>query len=316
METSKEEKALQSKIDFAVVFSVNGANPNGDPLNGNRPRTNYDNMGEVSDVCIKRKIRNRLMEAGQSIFVQSDDNRMDDYRSLRSRAEGELQNIGMDDDNKFRKAACEKWLDVRAFGQVFAYKAKGNKKTKKVKEEGEQEKGDDSGVSIGIRGPVSMHSAFSVAPVSSRISSIQITKSVSGEGDGTKKASDTMGMKHRVDHGVYVSYGAINPQLASKTWFKDEDAEVIHEALKKLFDNDESSARPAGSMEIALVFWWKHNCNNGQYSSAMVHRALSVAPKEGVTDPKNIGDYSIKLRTLSGLEPEIFNPNNVAIEKI
>jgi CRISPR-associated protein Csd2 len=307
METSKEEKTLQSKIDFAVVFSVSGANPNGDPLNGNRPRTNYDNMGEVSDVCIKRKIRNRLMEAGHSIFVQSDDNRMDDYRSLRSRAEGELNNIGMDDDNKYKKAACEKWLDVRAFGQVFAYKAK---------EEGKQEKGDDSGVSIGIRGPVSIHSAFSVAPVSSRISSIQITKSVSGEGDGTKKASDTMGMKHRVDHGVYVSYGAINPQLASKTWFKGEDAEVIHEALKKLFDNDESSARPAGSMEIALVFWWKHNCNNGQYSSAVVHRSLNIALKEGVTEPKRIGDYSIKLKSLSGLEPIIFNPNNIDIERI
>lgn len=316
METSKNEKTLQNKIDFAVIFSVNGANPNGDPLNGNRPRTNYDNMGEVSDVCIKRKIRNRLMEAGQSIFVQSDDNRMDDYRSLRSRAEGELKNIGMDDNNKFRKAACEKWLDVRAFGQVFAYKAKGNKKTKKVKEEGEQEKGDDSGVSIGIRGPVSIHSAFSIAQVNSRISSIQITKSVSGEGDGTKKASDTMGMKHRVDHGVYVSYGAINPQLASKTWFKDEDAEVIHEALKKLFDNDESSARPAGSMEIDLVFWWKHNCNNGQYSSAVVHRSLNIALKEGVTDPKNIGDYLIKLKRLSGLEPIEFNPNNIVIERI
>ena len=316
METSKEEKALQKKIDFAVIFSVNGANPNGDPLDGNRPRRNYDDKGEVSDVCIKRKIRNRLMEAGHSIFVQSDDNRMDDYRSLRSRAEGELKNVSMDDDKQFRKAACEKWLDVRAFGQVFAYKAKGNKKNKKAKEEGEQEKGDDAGVSIGIRGPVSVHSAFSVAPVNSRISSIQITKSVSGEGDGTKKASDTMGMKHRVDHGLYVTYGAINPQLASKTWFEDNDAEAIHDALKKLFDNDESSARPAGSMEVIAVIWWKHNCNNGQYSSAVVHRSLSVAPQDGVTDPKKIEDYSIKLKKLEKLEPKIFNPNNVVLERV
>ena len=316
METSKEEKALQKKIDFAVIFSVNGANPNGDPLDGNRPRRNYDDKGEVSDVCIKRKIRNRLMEAGHSIFVQSDDNRMDDYRSLRSRAEGELKNVSMDDDKQFRKAACEKWLDVRAFGQVFAYKAKGNKKNKKAKEEGEQEKGDDAGVSIGIRGPVSVHSAFSVAPVNSRISSIQITKSVSGEGDGTKKASDTMGMKHRVDHGLYVTYGAINPQLASKTWFEDKDAEAIHDALKKLFDNDESSARPAGSMEVIAVIWWKHNCNNGQYSSAVVHRSLDVDLKKEGTDPKKIEEYSIKLKSLSGLEPEIFNPNNIVIERI
>ena len=319
METSKkEEETLQNKIDFAVVFSVNGANPNGDPLNGNRPRTNYDDIGEVSDVCIKRKIRNRLMEAGHNIFVQSDDNRKDgdEYRSLRSRAEGELKDIPMDDDKKFRKAACDKWLDVRAFGQVFAYKAKGNKKNKKTKEEGEQEKGDDSGVSIGIRGPVSIHSAFSVAPVSGRISSIQITKSVSGEGDGTKKASDTMGMKHRVDHGVYVTYGAINPQLASKTWFKDEDAIAIKNALEHLFDNDESSARPAGSMEVVAVFWWQHNVKHGQYSSAEVHRSLDVDLKKEVTDPKKIENYSIKLKSLAGLTPKIFNPNNVVIERI
>jgi len=313
METSKEVKTLQNKIDFAVIFGVNGANPNGDPLNGNRPRTNYEEMGEVSDVCIKRKIRNRLMEAGHNIFVQSDDYRIDDYRSLRSRAEGELKNVSMGDDKAFRKAACEKWLDVRAFGQVFAYKGKGNKKAKK---EGEQEKGDDAGVSIGIRGPVSVHSAFSVAPVSSRISSIQITKSVSGEGDGTKKASDTMGMKHRVDHGVYTSCGAINPQLASKTWFKDEDAKAIKNALEHLFDNDASSARPEGSMEVVAVFWWQHNNPSGQYSSAIVHRALNVAPKEGVTDPKKIEDYSIKLKNLPGLEPEIFNPSNVVIERV
>ena len=76
-------ETLRNKIDFAVVFSVNGANPNGDPLNGNRPRVNYDGMGELSDVCIKRKIRNRLMEAGHKIFVQSDDNKLDNYPSLR-----------------------------------------------------------------------------------------------------------------------------------------------------------------------------------------------------------------------------------------
>lgn len=320
METSKKEKekTLQNKIDFAVIFSVNGANPNGDPLNGNRPRTNYDDLGEVSDVCIKRKIRNRLMEAGHNIFVQSDDYRKDgdEYRSLRSRAEGELKDITMDDDKKFRKAACDKWLDVRAFGQVFAYKAKGNKKNKKAKEEGEQEKGDDSGVSIGIRGPVSIHSAFSVAPVSGRISNIQITKSVSGEGDGAKKTSDTMGMKHRVDHGLYVSCGAINPQLASKTWFEDKDAQAIKNALEHLFDNDASSARLEGSMEVVAVFWWQHNVNHGQYSSAVVHRSLSITPKEGVTDPKKIEDYSIKLKSLSGLAPKIFNPSNAVIERI
>ncbi|MBN2399422.1 MAG: type I-C CRISPR-associated protein Cas7/Csd2 [Candidatus Aminicenantes bacterium] len=309
METSKkeEEKTLQNKIDFAVVFSVNGANPNGDPLNGNRPRTNYDDMGEVSDVCIKRKIRNRLMEARHNIFVQSDDNKLDEHTSLRDRQskfEKQFKITDKKNSNKngFIKAVCSEWIDVRSFGQVFAY--------------GKDKDAEDSqGVSIGIRGPVSIHSAFSVAPVSSRISSIQITKSVSGEGDGTKKASDTMGMKHRVDHGVYVTYGAINPQLASKTWFTDDDAKTIKNVLEHLFDNDASSARPEGSMEVVMVVWWQHNIPSGQYSSAVVHRSLSVTLKDGRTEPKGINDYSFKLGKLIGLKPEIFNPNNVKIEE-
>lgn len=78
--------SLTNKIDFAVVFSVKNANPNGDPLNGNRPRTTMDGRGEISDVCLKRKIRNRLMDLGENVFVQSDDKNLDSYRSLKDRA--------------------------------------------------------------------------------------------------------------------------------------------------------------------------------------------------------------------------------------
>lgn len=303
-------ETLKNKIDFAVIVYVKNANPNGDPLNGNRPRVNYDGHGELSDVCIKRKIRNRLMEAGHSIFVQSDDNRVDEYRSLRSRAEGVLNKVDMKDDKKYRAAACKQWADVRTFGQVFAYKGGGSKKGKGTKEgaEGGEGKGDEAGVSIGIRGPVSIHPAFSVAPVLDRVSSTQITKSVSGEGDGTKRASDTMGMKHRVDHGVYVFYGSMNPQLAAPprgTGFSDEDAKAIKEALRTLFKNDESSARPAGSMEVHKVYWWEHNSNNGQYSSAKVHRLLEVKPKK--EEPKEIGEYDITLNQLPGLNCEVLD---------
>lgn len=276
---------LKNKIDFAVIVSVNNANPNGDPLNGNRPRVNYDGLGELSDVSIKRKIRNRLMQEGKSIFVQSDDNRVDDYRSLRNRAEGTIKKADMKDEAKYREAACKEWIDVRSFGQVFAFKG-----------------GEESGVSIGIRGPVSIHPAFSVVPVLDRISSTQITKSVSGEGDGLKRGSDTMGMKHRVDHGVYVFYGSMNPQLAEKTEFSDKDAEAIKEAIKTLFRNDASSARPEGSMEVFKVYWWEHNSKNGQYSSAKVHRLLKV---EATSDqPKSIEDYKITLDGLDGLNCE------------
>jgi CRISPR-associated protein Csd2 len=118
--------SLTNKIDFAVIFKVKNANPNGDPLNGNRPRTNYEGLGEVSDVCIKRKLRNRLMENGQSIFVQSDDNKVDEYVNLRSRADTVLS---ANDPIKIQKQkACATWFDVRAFGQVFPFKAAVGKK--------------------------------------------------------------------------------------------------------------------------------------------------------------------------------------------
>ena len=291
--------SLENKIDFALIFSVKKANPNGDPLNGNRPRTDYDGFGEVTDVCLKRKIRDRLMESEHVIFVQGDYNVLDSHKNLKSRADSVIKDYSKPDD--VRDLACKTWFDVRAFGQIFPFKAKGKNK-------------DAKGVSIAIRGPVTIQSAFSVEPIT--VSSNQIIKSTSLEGDGVNRQPDQMGMKHRVDHGLYVSYGAINPQLASKTWFEDKDAEAIHDALKKLFDNDASSARPEGSMEVVAVFWWQHNVKHGQHSSSVVHRSLSVGLKDGVTDPKKIEDYSIKIKVLSGLEPEIFNPNDVDIEKI
>lgn len=274
---------LQNKIDFAVVLRVTHANPNGDPLNGNRPRADYDGYGEITDVCIKRKLRDRLLENGQSIFVQSDDRKIDGAKSLKARADAVLgKKLG---SSETAKLACEQWFDVRAFGQLFAFKS-----DKKSKKEAEGE--GDSGVSIGIRGPVTVQSAFSVEPID--ISSTQITKSVSGEGDGSKRGSDTMGMKHRVDKGVYVFFGSMNPQLAERTGFSDADAETIKQLLPKLLENDESSARPAGSMEVLKVIWWKHNCKSGQYSSAKVHRSLTVQ-----------SDGDIQLDKLDGLSSEI-----------
>lgn len=289
---------LQNKIDFAVILRVKNANPNGDPLNSNRPRTNYENFGEISDVCIKRKIRDRLVERfvklggkegkaeakGQAVFVQSDDRKIDDAKSLRSRAEVVLGNkLGSD---KTVNLACAEWIDVRAFGQLFALSKKKGKK----KEDGSDEEGD-AGISIGIRGPVTVQSAFSLVPID--ITSTQITKSVNGEDtkDG-KRSSDTMGMKHRVDQGIYVFYGSMNPQLAEKTKFSEDDAQAIKETLPKLFENDESSARPAGSMEVIKVIWWKHNCKSGQHSSAKVHGSLKVQP-----------DGNIELAKLEGFEP-------------
>ena len=304
---------LTNKIDFAVVIGVNHANPNGDPLNGNRPRQTADRLGEISDVATRRKTRNRLLAMGEEIFVQSDDNRVDECRSLNDR----FKASGIAIDGNFRSAVCAKWFDVRAFGQVFAFKDEKKKaaKGKAKKEEEEVSQEDDSGenagsVSIGIRGPVTIQSAYSLAPIVPE--SIQITKSVNLETNKKnpdKKDGDTMGMKHRVASAVYVAYGAITPQLASKTGFSDEDAEKIKWALRSLFEGDASAARPEGSMEVLHVVWCKHSSPCGQYSSARVHRVIAAAldkNKDGTFSEKEVTEAlpNLDIQFLEALEGE------------
>ena len=272
--------SIENKIDFVALVTVNNANPNGDPSNGNRPRTDYNGYGEISDVCIKRKIRNRMQDMGECVFVQSDERCDDGAGTLKERAK-ELEKIK--DYDKFYRQACEKWTDVRTFGQVFAFK---------------------DFISVGVRGPVSIHQAVSMDPV--EVYSQQITKSVSGEKkEGKLRGSDTMGMKHFVKFGLYKIKGSINVQLAEKTGFSREDAALVKECLKTLFVNDSSSARPDGSMEVYKLYWFEHNCKDGQYSSANVHRSVEVTSKIDV--PANIADYSIQVNQLPGLAVEEIN---------
>lgn len=289
---------LANKIDFIGFITVDHANPNGDPLNGNQPRSDYDGYGEISDVCIKRKIRNRLQDMGERILVQSNERCDDGYDSIRSRVAGEeamKKPLAMKEKDAGRnkmiaEEACKIWTDVRAFGQVFALKKGG---------------GIDS-VSVGVRGPVSIHTAVSLNPII--ITSMQITKSVNTE-PGDIKGSDTMGMKHRVDFGVYKVVGSINVQLAEKTGFSEEDAEKVKESLVTLFENDASSARPEGSIEMTKFYWVRHNNKTGNASSARVHHSITANLKEGVTAPHTFDDYAIDdsaLKDIEGLNIEIY----------
>ena len=272
--------ALTKKIDFIGFITVERSNPNGDPLNGNQPRTDYSGYGEISDVCLKRKLRNRLQDAGEKILVQSNERADDGCDSIRARVE---ENPAMEKPLKmkdkeqgrtrlFAEEACRAWMDVRTFGQVFALK---------------KDTGVDA-VSVGVRGPVTIHTAVSLDPVT--ITGVQITKSVNNE-PGDKKGSDTMGMKYRVDFGVYKFQGSINVQLAEKTGFSDEDAAKVKEALLTIFENDASSARPEGSMEMSRFYWIEHANKTGAVSSAKVHRSVSAQKKDGVDAPSRIDDY-------------------------
>ncbi len=279
--------ALKGKIDFTLFVGVTNANPNGDPLNGNRPRINLDGYGEISDVCIKRKIRNRLQDMGARIFVQSDDRSDDGFRSLKERAEGcrelstEIKKQKKADRELCARIACQEWLDVRSFGQVFAFK--------------------DDKVSFGVRGPVSIHQAVSLSPVD--IISMQITKSVNSEAGKESKASDTMGTKHRIGFAVYKIMGSVNVQLAEKTGFSQEDAELLKEALKTLFENDSSSARPEGSMEVCRMYWWQHSEKVPAVSSASLQRGFQMKETDR---PKRFEDYDITWNVEGCVEPEVF----------
>ena len=277
-----EGKVLEKKIDFVVVVEVSDANPNGDPLAGNRPRTTYDGLGEISDVCIKRKIRNRFMDMGLPVFVQTDSKKLDSYKSLQERYTAMAPKRKEGQEDLMYQEACERWVDVRAFGSLLAFKG--------------------SSLSLGVTGAVSINQAKSVAPID--IYSMQITKSVNSvtkEGGG--KSEDTMGMKSLVSHGVYIIKGSISAVQAQKNGFTEEDAENLKEALRTLFYNDASAARPDGSMRVVKLYWFTHPGNAG--SAYKTHNSVKISLKDGVQSPTSIEDYNIEYTAVDGVDCEI-----------
>lgn len=242
---------LYHKIDFLCIIVAENCNPNGDPLNCNIPRTDFYGYGEMSQECIKRKIRNRLQDMGESIFVQQDDRVDDGIYSLKERLHTAFgkKKLGSED----LLTACQKWFDVRAFGQVFAFK------------------GDN--ISESIRGPVSITMAKTIEPV--EIKGYGITKSTNSI-SGEKKDSATFGNKYAIEKGVYVFSGGIYPQLAERTGFTEEDADKIKQAIFTLFENDASNARPNGSMSVGSLYWWEHKFKNGACPPAKLFRSVEI----------------------------------------
>lgn len=282
-------KTLENKIDFMMTIEVRNANPNGDPLNGNLPREDLNGYGEISDVCIKRKIRNRLQDLGEEIFVQSNDKRTDEFKSLQRRFENVFDK--KDSDEKVFEDSCKKWIDVRSFGQVMTYQNR----------------------SVGIRGPVSITLAKSLSPIG--IQSMQITRSTNGmEAEvGKSRSSDTMGMKHYVDYGVYLIKGSINCFLAEKTGFTQDDSEKIKQALLTLFENDASSARPEGSMEVKELYWITHPNKSGKTSTAKIFSLLNYKKIDFLDGIISYDDYEVSLNVDS---LNVLEQDGVIVERL
>lgn len=284
------EQILNKKIDFLAVVSVEDANPNGDPLNGNRPRQHYDNVGFITPVCIKRKLRNRLQDMGRKILIQQNDRTDDGITNISERinAVDGLKEARKKKDNAFiAKKVCETFEDVRAFGATLALKDK---------------------TSVGIRGAVTIQQAKSIGMVD--IDSNQITKSTNSE-PGEAKGSDTMGMMHTVRYGVYVIKGSINPHFAARNGFTEQDAEDIKYALSTLFENDESSARPAGSMNVMKTYWWEQipEENKPFYSTKRVLDTIRITTNNPDNIVESWDDIQISEQPLPDLKPEIIGEN-------
>lgn len=256
---------LTRKIDFALVILAQNCNPNGDPLNLNQPRQDIDGHGEMSDVCIKHKIRQRLSSMGENVLVlNSEDSAI---TSIKGRVDAETEIASLLKEKPpqvdlFKKSACEKWIDVRTFGQVFALRSVSK----------------SFGVSTSLRGPMSIQMARTLEPV--LVESVHITKSVNLDTNPDKpflRDSSSMGILYLINRGVYVSYGSIFPSLSEQTGFSDDDAEKIKLAMSTLFADDASARRPSGSMAVTL-YWWEHNNTVGIKSPIVVHRSLNIRP--------------------------------------
>lgn len=277
-----------NKIDFIAIVEAKDCNPNGNPNDGNRPRTKYNGKATITNVCVKRKIRNQLQVMGENILLQSVGSEEDEHRSIYSRLSGqngykEAAEGGFDSLAEF---ACNNWIDIRAFGQVFAIPKKAN----------------GSALSGGVRGCVTINPAESVCPVI--VIDDKITKSLNTvDEEKGKKGSDTMGDSFRLEHAVFVVSGSINARLAEKNGFTEQDADLIKEAIWNLFENDVSSARPAGSMAVRHLYWVEHNKKDGQYPSGQMFNCVKVTSSS--ERPDKWEDYEITASFPADLNVEV-----------
>lgn len=283
---------IQNRVDFVLVFSAENANPNGDPGYDNRPRMDaYTEEGYVTDVCIKRKIRNRVeamknLQNGYDIWVRSG-------TYLRETTE----QYGGDRDK-----LCKHFFDIRAFGAVLTFDKNSESEEEGAKSDKKAGKKSKSGVDQ-IRGPVSIQYAKSVAPII--VEDDEITRVCPTDYDPKKPDKKTeMGRKKRVPFAVYCTKGSISVRLAEGekgTGFSEEDLAVLKEALKTLFQDDASSARPAGSMIVQKLVFFVHGSKDGDEA---VHKTLD---RVIVTLKPEFKNKPERARNMDAYEPVVVN---------
>ncbi|MBQ7022782.1 MAG: type I-C CRISPR-associated protein Cas7/Csd2 [Akkermansia sp.] len=264
-----------NKIDFILLFDVTDANPNGDPDAGNFPRTDAEtNHGLVTDVCLKRKIRNFVQltkdgESGYEIYVKE--------KAVLTNQQKKAYVNGASDAETAKKWMCRNFFDIRAFGAVMSLK--------------EANCGQ-------VRGPVQLSFARSIDPIIQQ--EFAITRcAVATEKEAKDQNGDnrTMGRKFTIPYALYTAKGTINPFLAEQTGFSEPDLAVLIQSLTHLFEFDASAARPAGSMAVRKLILFTHDSKLGNAPAHKLYESLSITRKDNMEFPRSIADYDIVLNT-------------------
>lgn len=304
---SKWEKQLKNRYEFVILFDVENGNPNGDPDAGNMPRIDPESgLGLVTDVCLKRKIRNYIEmvkedEAGYKIYIKEN---VPLNRSDREACESlgvtetedkkvtdalkKLKKSDPDADLKLRDYMCKNFYDIRTFGAVMTTFVKASLNCGQV------------------RGPVQLGFARSIDPIISQ--EVTITRvAITTEKDAENKSTE-MGRKSIVPYGLYRVEGYVSANLARKvTGFSEEDLDLLWDAIINMFENDHSAAR--GKMAVRELIVFKHSKELGDCPAYKLFDAVEVKKNETVEYPRKYQDYKVTIH-----EEEI--PDSVEVKRM
>lgn len=277
---------IKNRYEFVVLFDVENGNPNGDPDAGNMPRVDPETgYGLVTDVCLKRKIRNYVEMAKEDadhyhIYIKdgvplnTSDEKACAYVGVTSDKLKEAKKKDEHLDEKIRDFMCSNFYDIRTFGAVMTTFTKG-------------------ALNCGqVRGPVQLGFARSIDPILPQ--EVTITRvAITTEADAEKKNTE-MGRKYIVPYGLYRAEGYVSANLARKTTgFSEEDLELLWTAILNMFENDHSAAR--GKMAVRELIVFKHNCEFGCAPAHKLFDLVKVEHKDGVTAPRSYGDYTVSV---------------------
>ena len=315
---------IKNRYDFVFLFDVKDGNPNGDPDFDNMPRTDEEtNQGLVTDVCIKRKIRNyvQLLKESKKLDISRYDIFIREGNVLNPLINEKRNEADKEEDDekkavaKGRMKMCEQYYDIRTFGAVMSTgdeKADGDSnddvnadggKGKKSKEKGTKKKIKGLGV---VRGPVQLTFARSIDPVDAK--SHSLTRCCVTTTDDDKEGNaNTIGNKNTVSYGLYRMHGFISATDAAKTRFSEEDKELLFNAMINAFENDHAAAR--GEMNPRALIVFKHESPLGNARAGQLFELVNVEKKEGIEYPRSFSDYTVTIDK-AGL------PANVTVEEL